>query len=78
MKLIRYEPPLGDQLRIQETIAEMNRLKLDPEIGGMKARKALRAAGLKVRNDIVAAAVKARKKAAEGVEDRPIPELAAF
>lgn len=75
---IEDEPPLGDQLRIQETVAEMNRLKLDPEIGGMKARKALRAAGLKVRNDIVAAAVKARKKAAEGVEDRPIPELAAF
>lgn len=75
---IEDEPPLGDQLRIQETIVEMNRLKLDPETGGKRARTALRAAGFKVRNDIVVAAVKARKKAAEDAVDRPIPELAGF
>ncbi len=41
----------------------MKRLELPPDIGARKARTALRDSGYKVRNDVVAAAVKARKAA---------------
>lgn len=73
---IEDEPSIGDKARIEQAIAEMERLQLAPDTGGKRARAALRAAGFKARNDIVAAAVKARKAAAEDQADVPIPGLA--
>jgi hypothetical protein len=59
-------PPLTmtDQQRVANCIAAMTRIGLPTDIGARKARTALRTAKYKVGNDIVAAAVKARKLAA--------------
>ncbi len=55
---------LTEQQRIANCIDAMNRLGLPADVGARKARTALRTAKYKVRNDVVAAAVKARKLAA--------------
>lgn len=55
---------LTEQQRIASCIDAMNRIGLPPDTGARKARTALRTAKYKVRNDVVAAAVKARKLAA--------------
>jgi AAA domain-containing protein len=60
----KAQPPpvtLSDQERIAHCIDAMVRLRLPPDTGARKARTALRDSGYKVRNDTVAAAVKARK-----------------
>jgi hypothetical protein len=52
---------LDDEQRIRNCIDAMKRLGLPPDMGARKARSALRDNGYKVRNEVVAAAVKARK-----------------
>ncbi|ORV61482.1 hypothetical protein AWC03_09795 [Mycobacterium europaeum] len=61
---------LTEQQRIASCIDAMNRIGLPPDTGARKARNALRAAKYRVRNDVVGAAVKARKLAAT-CPDRP-------
>ena len=56
----------------------MIRIGLPPDIGARKARTALRGAKYKVRNDVVAAAVKARKLAATSPEVDRDAEAALF
>lgn len=55
---------LTEQQRVAHCIDAMNRIGLPHDAGARKARTALRSAKYKVRNDVVAAAVKARKVAA--------------
>jgi hypothetical protein len=52
---------LDEEQRIRNCLDAMNRIGLPSDIGARKARTALRDSGYKVRNDVVAAAVKARK-----------------
>lgn len=56
-------PPLTltEQERVTHCIDAMKRIGLAPDTGARKARTALRDSNYKVRNEIVAAAVKARK-----------------
>lgn len=54
---------LDEEQRIRNCIDAMNRLGLALDIGARKARTALRLSGYKVRNEVVAAAVRARKAA---------------
>lgn len=56
--------PDAERRRIGECIDAMIQLRLPIDTGARRARDALRLSGFKVRNDVVAAAVKARKAAA--------------
>lgn len=56
--------PDAERRRIGATIDAMIQLRLPVDTGARRARDALRLSGFKVRNDVVAAAVKARKAAA--------------
>ncbi|WP_024444366.1 AAA family ATPase [Mycolicibacterium iranicum] len=56
--------PDAERRRIGECIDAMIQLRLPVNTGARRAREALRLGGYKVRNDVVAAAVKARKAAA--------------
>ena len=56
--------PDAERRRIGEGIDAMIQLRLPIDTGARRARDALRLSGFKVRNDVVAAAVKARKAAA--------------
>lgn len=56
--------PDAERRRIGECIDAMVQLRLPLNTGARRARDALRLSGFKVRNDVVAAAVKARKAAA--------------
>ncbi|OBI43069.1 hypothetical protein A5708_19325 [Mycobacterium colombiense] len=63
---LRHEakpPPLSvdEEQRIRNCIAAMERIRLPPDMGARKARTALRDSGYKVRNEVVAAALKRRK-----------------
>lgn len=52
---------LDEEERIRNCVDAMKRIGLPPDMGARKARTALRDNGYKVRNEVVAAAVKARK-----------------
>ena len=52
---------LDEEQRIRNCIDAMTRIGLPPDTGARKARTALRDSGYKVRNEVVAAAVKRRK-----------------
>jgi hypothetical protein len=52
---------LDEEQRIRNCVDAMKRIGLPADMGARKARTALRDSGYKVRNEVVAAAVKRRK-----------------
>lgn len=77
LRHVAQEPDLsiGDRTRVAACIEQMKRIGLDSDTGGRKARAALRAAGFRAGNDIVAAAVKARKATAPTCPQNPADTL---
>ncbi|MDF3342101.1 AAA family ATPase [Mycolicibacterium septicum] len=67
--------PDAERRRIGERIDAMIQLRLPVDTGARRAREALRLSGYKVRNDIVAAAVKERKSAVTQADDAVQEEL---
>ena len=63
LRHVAQEAPLtlDDEERIRNCVDAMKRIGLPPDMGARKARTALRDSGYKVRNEVVAAAVKRRK-----------------